>query len=186
MKLRLTPVDEKHLRWIREQRNRRELQDFCRQPFMLNEINQEDWLKQVSRDRSMIPFIVQDDDLKQGENWVGYAAFSHIDWVSRRAEISYFTALELAGKGYAFLAIPMVLEYGFRRLGLNKICTDTFAFNARELEIMKLVGFKEEGRLERHYFKRGKFQDSVQIAIFADEFKTPEEVLASETECKPL
>ena len=186
MKLRLTPIDEKHLRWIKDQRNRREVQDFCRQPYLLNELNQEDWLKKSSRDRDMVPFIVQDDDLPQGSNWVAYAAFSNIDLISRKAEISYFTALELDGKGYAEKAIPLVLEYGFRRLGFNKIFTDTFCFNEREIGLMKSVGFKEEGRFVNHYFKRGKFHDSIPIAIFSSEFVCPEWILKEETRSKPL
>lgn len=186
MKLRLEPVEYKHLKWLREQRNRRAVHDFCRQPYFLNEVNQEDWLKDVSRTRSMVPFIVADSELREGQDWVGYAAFSHIDWIARRSEISYFTATEHAGKGYAILAIPLVLEYGFRRLGFQKINTDTFSFNERELAIMKLLGFKEEGVLARHYFKRGKLQDSVAIAIFVEDFKTPEEVLTEETPSKPL
>lgn len=183
MRLRLTAVEDKHLRWLRDQRNRREVQDFCRQPFLLNDINQEDWLKRVSRDRDMVPFVIQDDDLASGENWVAYAAFSDIDWIARRAEISYFTACELAGKGYARVAIPLVLEYGFRRLGFQKVETDTFAINEPEIALMKSLGFVEEGRLRKHYFKRGQFIDSVAIAIFAEDFVCPQ---ITESESKPL
>lgn len=186
MKLRLEPVEYKHLKWLREQRNRRSLMDFCRQPFFLNECNQEDWFKEISRSRSMLPFIVVDKELASGSDWVGYAAFSGIDWIARRAEISYFTAIEMAGKSYAESAIPLVLEYGFRRLGFQKIHTDTFAFNDAEIALMESIGFKRCGELERHYFKRGLLQDSVMLQIFSEDFSCPEEVLAEETRNKPL
>lgn len=169
MKLRLEPVEFRHLKWLREQRNKREVMDFCRQPYFLNEINQEDWMKEISRNRSMIPFIVVDTDLKDGENWVGYAAYSNIDWIARRGEISYFTSPAFKDKGYGIVAVALVIEYGFRRLGFQKINTDTFAFNEKEVLFMKGLGFKEEGRLSRHYFKRGKLQDSICLAIFSED-----------------
>ena len=170
MKIRLEPVEEKHIYWLRNQRNKPDVMDFCRQPFMLNEINQQDWLKDCSRNRTMVPFIVVDDDLASGNTWVGYAALSHIDWVNHHAEISYFTAPEFRDKGYAQEGIYLFLEYAFNTLNLNKIHSETFKFNEREIEFMKSLGFQVTGDRRDQYFKRGQYHDSVIIEILRPEF----------------
>jgi RimJ/RimL family protein N-acetyltransferase len=182
MKLTLEPVEYKHLKWLRDQRNNPDLMDFCRQPFFLNEINQEDWLKDVSKNRAMLPLIVADKGLGEGRDWVGYGAFSNIDWISRRAEISYFTSHEHKDKGYAEAAVKLILAYGFYTLGFQKINTDTFAFNQREVDFMKGLGFEESGRLVRHYFKRGRLQDSILLHLLSENFAWP----ACVSESKPL
>lgn len=169
MKLKIEPVEFKHLKWLREQRNKKEVMDFFREPFMLNEVNQEDWLKAVSRDRSVVPFIITDLSLPDGQNWIGYGAYSNIDWVARRGELSYFTASEHSAKGYAPVSVAILIEYGFRRLGFQKINTETFLINPKEIELLKTLGFKEEGKLSRHYFKRGALQDALSLAIFSED-----------------
>jgi len=154
--------------------------DFCRQATPINEVNQEDWFKKISRDKSMIVFIISDDG-----NWVGYAGLSNIDNVARRAEISCFIDPDKQGKGYAKDGINMLLEYGFRTLNFQKICTDTFDFNRKEIEFMKELGFKESGILPRHYFKRGKYVDSIILSYFVENFDLSKLELV-EADSKPL
>jgi len=178
MSYQLRPVEESHLSWLRNQRNRPEVMDFCRQPFLLNELNQEDWWKKSSRERSMIPFI-----FAEGQTWIGYVAFSNIDWIARRAEFSVFIMPEYAGKGIGRIAIEMLLDYGFRNLGFQKIYTDTFDINEGEIELLKEMGFQVTGTLPRHYFKRGKLIGSVCHSMFAEDFKL---LLREEKNSKPL
>lgn len=165
----LRPVEETHLSWLRNQRNRPEIMDYCRQPFFLNELTQEDWWKKVTRDRSMIPFI-----FCERETWLGYGAFSNIDWIARRAEVSAFITPENVGKGLHKTLLLMLLDYGFRNLGFQKIHTDTFDFNEGEKPILEEIGFKQTGTLPRHYWKRGRLVDSACYAIFSEDFKLEE------------
>lgn len=164
--IKLMPVEPQHLSWLRNQRNRKEIRDFCRQPYLLNEVNQDDWLKDCSRKRSMIPFMVCDVD-----TWVGYAAISNVDWISKRGECSYFIAPEFMDKGHGEEAVVQLLRYAFMDLGLQKVHSDTFDYNERECEFNRKMGFKESGRLIRHYFKRGKLIDSILFYMLREDFE---------------
>ena len=170
MKLILQPVEYRHLSWLKSMRNNPEVMDFCRQPLLLSDVMQEDWLKGLSKNRDMIPFIVSDTELKSGEDWVAYCAFSHIDQLAKRAECSYFVDPKLRGKGYGEETIFLLLHYGFYRLGYQTINTDTFEYNKKEVEINKSCGFEESGRHVRHYFKRGMLIDSIIVYITREMF----------------
>lgn len=189
MKLTLQPVEYRHQTWLKSLRNNPEIMDFCRQPYLLNDIVQEEWLKRVSKTNEMVAFIATDTELKQGEDWVGYCAFSNIDPIARRAECSYFVDPKLRDKGYGQEAIFLLLYYGFYRLGFQKINTDTFDFNQKEIEINKACGFEESGRLVRHYFKRGRLIDSIILYITKERFDLiycDRLVEIKEPESKPL
>lgn len=189
LNLKLVPVEYRHMTWLKTMRNNPEIMDFCRQPYLLSDFTQEEWFKNVSKSKEMIPFIVTDLDLKSGEDWVAYCAFSNIDPLARRAECSYFVDPKLRGKGYGEETIFLLLHYGFYRLGYETINTDTFAYNKREIEINKRCGFEESGRHVQHYFKRGKLIDSVILYITRMQFDlTYSDRLLSmaEFESKPL
>lgn len=164
--IKLMPVELQHLGWLRNQRNRKEIRDFCRQPYLLNEINQDDWLKDCSRRRTMVPFMVCD-----GDQWVGYAALSNIDWIAKHAECSYFIAPEFMGRGFGEEAVKQLLAYAFRDLNMQKVHSDTFEYNQKEVEFNKNIGFVEGGRLVRHYFKRGRLIDSIIMYMLREDFE---------------
>src|SRR3990167_24710 len=170
MKLTLQPVEFRHMNWLKTVRNNPEVMDFCRQPYLLNEIVQEDWFKRISKSNEMIPFIANDDELESGKGWVGYCAFSYIDPIARRAECSYFIAPEHRAKGYGQETVFLLLHYGFYRLGYQKIDTDTFDFNKEEIIFNKGMGFEESGKHIRHYFKRGQLIDSIIFYITKERF----------------
>ena len=170
MRVELEPVEIRHLSWLKFLRNMPEVQDFCRQPYQLTSQNQEDWYKQISKTREMIPFIVTDYDLDKDKQWVGYCALSHIDPIADKAEVSYVIDPKMADKGYGQEAIFQLCYFGFYHLGLQKLYSDTFEYNDKEIKINEACGFSACGVNKRHYFKRGKLINSVSMAIFREDF----------------
>lgn len=170
MKLILQPVEYRHMSWLKNMRNNPEVMDFCRQPYLLNDSVQEEWFKNNNKSGSMVAFIAEDQELKSGEHWIGYCAFSNIDNLARRAECSYFVDPKYRDTGYGQEIIFLLLFFGFYRLGYQKICSDTFAYNKKEIEINKKCGFEEGGTLVRHYFKRGSLVDSIILYITRERF----------------
>lgn len=74
------------------------------------------------------------------------------------------------GKGLAFEAIKMILDYGFNTLNLHKIWADTFSDNAPSCKLYERLGMQSEGVARQHYFHQGKFRDATRFAILRDEF----------------
>lgn len=170
MNVILEPVDYKHLSFLKYLRNLPDVMEFCRQPHQLNEVNQEDWLKETSRTRSMIPFIATDKTRGEGREWVGYCALSNVDHLNRRGECSYVIHPSCKDQGYGEEVVFNLLLYGFHTLNLHKIYSDTFDYNDAEIAFNEKLGFVRSGTNIDHYFKRGKFIASISMYIMRDKF----------------
>lgn len=168
--MRIVPVEKYHLEWLKNQRNKPEIMDYCRQPYFLTNESQEDWLDRCNRDRSMIPFLVCIPGKFSEEEAIGYVALSHIDWVSKAAEFSIFLVPEKQGNGIGGDALYLLLEYGFNTLGFQKIYSDCFSYNFNGIKFFLDFGFKKTGIQERHYFKRGRLVDAIIISMLREDF----------------
>lgn len=67
--------------------------------------------------------------------------------------------------------MPLVLEYGFFELGLNKIYLYTISNNERARKVYLRNGFVHEGVLRKHYFCNGDYQDLWVMSILKNEWK---------------
>lgn len=164
--MNLEPVEKINLGWLKFQRNRPEIMNYCRQPYLLSMGDQEAWLERC-KDRSVIPLIVKDDN----SDSCGYVSLSGFDWVSRCAEFSIFIIPEFQKMGIGPKAMRLLLDYGFNTLGLQKIHGECFDYNLRGIKFFQDIGFKTTGKLVRHYFKNGKLIDAVIISILVEDYR---------------
>jgi len=75
------------------------------------------------------------------------------------------------GKGYGTAALTEVLRIGFAELGLHRIHLDAFAGNARGIRCYEKCGFRQEGLRRQARWKRGEWQDIVEMAILREEWE---------------
>jgi RimJ/RimL family protein N-acetyltransferase len=78
------------------------------------------------------------------------------------------------GKGLAFQAGVILLDYGFNTLNLHKIYADSFSDNEPIVRFYLRIGMVSEGVARDHYFHRGCFRDATRFSILRDEFKRVE------------
>ncbi|MCX6774465.1 MAG: GNAT family N-acetyltransferase [DPANN group archaeon] len=87
------------------------------------------------------------------------------------AGAGWWITKEYWGKDYATDAIRQLVNFGFRKLKLNRIEADVFKFNPRSLNFAKKLGFKLEGIKRQRWFKRSKFLDAYAISLLRQEWK---------------
>jgi len=97
---------------------------------------------------------------------IGYGGFVHIDWKSKRSEISFITQTErnIDKKIYAtdFKAFfNLIFQIGFNELEFNKLTTETFDIRPYVIELLENTHFKLEGRLKQHVLIKDFFVDSL-------------------------
>ncbi len=73
-------------------------------------------------------------------------------------------------QGYATEAKIMIMNYGFKRLGLNRIYVQVFADNIASLRANEKVGLKKEGVLRQHIYKNGIYNDVVIMSALKEEW----------------
>jgi len=130
-------------KWIREQPNRR-------------------------KTKNAISFVVVDKNSGELLGTVGLHAFS---MRSKRAEAGAWIAKEYWGKGYAKEALTLLINYGFKKLKLNRIEGVCFDFNKRSRRLQESLGFKLEGVLREHSVYKGKFANDCFYSLLKKEWK---------------
>ena len=103
---------------------------------------------------------------------IGTVGLENYDFVNRTATLGIFIGdKDYRNEGYGTEAIKMVLDYGFNYLNLNNIKLDLMSFNERALKCYTKCGFKEYGRRRNCKYINGKYYDSIEMDILANEFK---------------
>ena len=77
---------------------------------------------------------------------------------------------EFWGKGIAFEAWSLVIEYAFQNLGMRKILAGAIAGHEASIKTLKNLGFRVEGTLRKEVLVDGEFCDKLSLGLFHEEF----------------
>lgn len=106
---------------------------------------------------------------------IGYGGLTRIDWEARRAEVSFLVdplrAQDpvLYARDYTQFLFLLSLA-AFKDLQFHRLYAETFAFRLEHMRILEECGFKQEGILREHIYKRGQWWDSLIHGLLAKEF----------------
>lgn len=84
---------------------------------------------------------------------------------SHRAEIGYWLAKPYWGRGIMTDVVRRVCQLAFSELGLVKITAHVFANNPASTRVLEKCGFVQEGYLNKHYLKDGRYLDARLFAL---------------------
>jgi RimJ/RimL family protein N-acetyltransferase len=87
------------------------------------------------------------------------------------AELGYWIAAAMWGRGYATEAARAVVAFGFATLGLHRIHARHFVRNAASGRVMQKIGMRLEGVHRDAYRRWGRFEDAAVYAILAPEWE---------------
>ena len=155
---------EKFTEWL----NDFETTDYiCRSSQIMTLEKEKEYLESHSGDEACFVIIrLADNEL------IGTIGLENISHLRRIATLGIFIGdKESRNKGYGTEAIRLILEYGFKYLNLNNIKLDLMEFNERALACYKKCGFKEYGRRRKCNFINGKYYDTIEMDILAEEFE---------------
>ena len=98
---------------------------------------------------------------------LGISAPSH-----RGGDIGYGVRRDLWGRGIATEAATLLVDFGFRTLGLHRISAVHHPDNVASGRVLQKIGMRFEGRHRDHMYARGTWRDSMAYAILEDEWIT--------------
>lgn len=181
----LYPLSKEHLSKLKDWRNSQ--MNVLRQWKPLTEFNQEKWFQQISDDNTQVIFAIMSSDEQNKMSFIGYCGITNIDFKNRRAEISFLVnpirAQDKKLYREDFLSVLyMLCQYGFERINLNKLFTETFAFREYHIKILEEFGFHLDGILRKHQFTKGQYHDSLNHSILYDEWQQIREGLKNALE----
>lgn len=91
------------------------------------------------------------------------------DW---EADIGYELDPKFWGHGYATEAARALVDFGFRELGLCRLSSWCIADNIPSARVLARLGFRQEGRLRRNEFFKGRWWDTLLYALLRDEWES--------------
>ena len=103
---------------------------------------------------------------------IGDVALQDIDRANRRCTIGMGIArIDNRGRGYGQQAVRLMLDYGFRRLGLERIEASTLDINLKAQKSLEKCGFTLEGRARKAEYLNGEMRDKLYYAILREEWR---------------
>ena len=108
---------------------------------------------------------------RETQEHVGNVTLNHINWIHRTADTGLMIGKkDFWGRGYAFEAWSLLLEYAFGRLGLRKVTAGAIAENVHSINVLKKLGFKVEGTSRQQFLVEGSYRDAVRLGLLKEEF----------------
>lgn len=108
---------------------------------------------------------------RETDQHIGNVTLNNINWIHRTADTGLIIGRkDFWGKGCAFEAWSLVLEYAFQRLGLRKIIAGAIADNTASIAVLEKLGFRVEGRLRQEFLVDGEYRDGVRLGLLREEF----------------
>ena len=105
------------------------------------------------------------------EKIVGECSLFNFQEQSRRADVGYALAFDCWGTGFMSEALTSLLDFGFSRLGLNRVEADIDPRNPASAKILDGLGFRKEGHLRERWIVAGEVSDSDVYGLLAREWK---------------
>jgi ribosomal-protein-alanine N-acetyltransferase len=109
--------------------------------------------------------------LKGTNELIGSIGFHNISGLHSRVEIGYEITRKEWNKGYATEALLTATAYMFKTVGINRIGATVRPENIASQQLLKKIGFKEEGVLEDYQFTRGSFHDLIMFSLLKRNFR---------------
>lgn len=151
---------EKMLKW----RNDERIFKWCRQNDFINETSHSKWFDKQALDPTIKMYAIN----YQGD-FVGVCGLTDIDLINQRAEFSLYVDPDRHQKGIGKKALIELLRIGFARYPLYSIWGESFEGNLACVMFNK-IGFKYDGMIRNHYFRKGNFISAHIYSITRNEF----------------
>lgn len=102
---------------------------------------------------------------------IGDVALQDIDRVNRKCSVGMgMSRIEYRGRGYGRQAVMLMLNYGFKYLGLERITANTLDINTGAQKLLDKCGFVLEGRERSSVYFNAGMHDKLNYAILKEEF----------------
>jgi RimJ/RimL family protein N-acetyltransferase len=138
-------------------------------PFPVNLEMEQKWYDKILT--SNFPTTVFGIENIASNELVGICMLKDINLINRTAEYAiYIGEKEYRGKGFSKEATLQVLDFGFKKLGLNKIFLKVLEENNVAISLYKKVGFIQEGILRESIFKNNQFKNELLLGLLRKEF----------------
>ena len=170
MKILLRPWLAKDLEPLVALANNKKIFDTVRDafphPYTLK--NAKEWLSLNVGITPVLNFVIEVDG-----NFAGSIGMvPKTDIVRGNMEIGYWLGEAYWNKGIVTTAVNLIVEYGFKQLGIIRIHTGVFEYNSASMRVLEKCGFTKEGVFRKSVFKQNKIWDEIRYSKINPQFES--------------
>jgi len=123
------------------------------------------WFDKQQRDETSTYFVYEQEGRP-----VGVVNFTHIHREHLTCYWGFYLGEDGLPKGTGTMMGKLALQYAFEHLGIRKVCAEVLGDNIASKNFHIKLGFRQEGVLKEHIWKKGAFIDLVCFALFRDDY----------------
>ncbi|QTM99186.1 GNAT family N-acetyltransferase [Sediminibacillus dalangtanensis] len=109
--------------------------------------------------------------VKDSNRFIGTAGLNNLSTYSKKAEIGYEINPDFWRMGYTTEAINKIMQYSFEKLGLYRLGAVTFPQNHASNQLLRKLGFMEEGTLRGYLYQHKQSHDALIFSLLQPEWK---------------
>ncbi len=110
-------------------------------------------------------------EIRYNNELAGLIDFHKGDSVNLKAEIGYWLAENFQGKGIITKACVALIDYGFKKAGLNRITIKCALDNKKSQAIPLRLNFKTEGIEREGQYLYGRYHDLLVFSMLKNDWK---------------
>ncbi len=122
-------------------------------------------LRSEARKGRMLPYVIELDDRFVGQLTIGNITHGAL----RSAWIGYWVARGFTGGGVATAALALGVDHAFGPVMLHRVEATVRPENVASRAVLRKVGFREEGLLQRYLDVAGGWRDHLLVALTVEE-----------------
>jgi RimJ/RimL family protein N-acetyltransferase len=128
------------------------------------------WTREALEKGSSVAWAIEVDGRAMGTIGLDGIQFAVRAWRVDSAELGYWIAPPLWGRGMMTEAAQAVMRCGFDTIGLHKITVGCLAENAASRRVIEKLGFRPIGRREDDVWRDGRWWSVLRYELTASEW----------------
>lgn len=124
------------------------------------------WFDQIFSEKSGIWWAIAD---RQNNSVVGACGFNAWSRLHRSVDLGYWLMPEHWRQGILSEALPTIIRYAFREMGIHRLHADVDTENLASCALLRKLGFHLDGTQRDVEYKEGKFVSVHQYSLLASD-----------------
>ena len=114
--------------------------------------------------------------ISPGSTVVGMCGYDYWDHADNRASIGFDLQRSCWRNGYMYEALSAILNFGFISMALNRIEVDTSIYNDASANLLRRLGFQQEGHQRQQYYEDNEYHDLLLFGLLSQEWQAIREL----------
>ena len=168
-KIRLVPLEERHLDDIMKGFNNPEMRKFIGGFIPVTREAEREWIQscqQQMKARKGFVFVIEDIS---DDRFIGSVSLNEINWLSKTSGVGIaIHSPQDWEKGYGTEAMQLLIDFAWKHLNMRRLDLSVYTFNERAKHVYEKLGFKVWGTAHSKYFVDGEYKDIHYMELFRE------------------